>query len=183
VPTAPASTQPAAPTADAPLNITQADLDRIITERLDKQKKQFAAAFGGEDPKDVDPVKALETEQGKTKTALDLALSATAESIALAAGIKADRVETFVAIAQHSGLLKDVDLSDPKAKAKLRTALETKAGEYPEWKGNTLPSASGGDRQTPGQPTLDERIAAAQKNGDLRLALALKREKAFQQPR
>lgn len=177
---------PAAPAADAAKTFGVEDVNRIVQERLaaDRaaQNKKFAEALGIVDPSaPVDPAKALEAEQGRTKAAYSLALAATAESIALAAGIKPERVETFVALANASGVLKDVDLADPAAKTALRTALETEAAKYPEWKGSTLPAASGGDRQGQAAPGIDEQIAAAQASGDWQTAISLKRQKARQQ--
>ncbi|GAB2964382.1 hypothetical protein [Saccharothrix stipae] len=166
--------EPAATAADAPKTFGVEDVNRIVQERLaaDRiaQNKKFAEALGIVDPSaPVDPAKALEAEQGKTKAAYSLALSATAESIALAAGIKPERVETFVALANASGVLKDVDLTDPNAKAALRTALETEAAKYPEWKGSALPAASGGDRQAPnGKPTFTRAQLAAMPQSELR---------------
>jgi hypothetical protein len=154
---------------------TQADLDRILTDRMSRFETSFqqkmAAALGIADPNaPVDPVKALEAEQGKAKAAYDLAIAATAESIALAAGIKPERVDTFVLIAQQAGLLKDVDIADPNAKSALRAALTAKASEYPEWKGTALPAASGGDRQAPpdGKRTYSRAALAQMSQQELR---------------
>lgn len=180
-PSAPA--QPAAPAVPAEKTFTQADLDRILDERMTRFEKSFnqkvAQSLGFTNPDEpVDPVKALEAAQGETATYRDVAAAAVAESVALAAGIKKERVETFIAIAQASGLLKDVNVADPSAKATLRAALEAKAGEYPEWKASALPGASGGDGQGAPTPDINQRIAAAEAAGDWSTVISLKRQKA-----
>lgn len=165
VPTPPPSapTQTQAPTEQQPAekNFTQADLDRILTERLDRQEKAFtdrlAKAFGVEDPAAVkDPAKLLEASQQETQTYRNLAINSTAEALALAAGIKPERIEMFARLVDLSGALKNVDATDPTAvRTAIKTAVDAKAEGLPEWKGTTLPSSSGGDRQQSpnGKPT------------------------------
>lgn len=153
VPTAPASTQPAAPAAAEPSKtFTQDDLDRILTDRLARQEKtftdKFAQALGITDPNAVvDPAKALADSQAALSTAQSFAQASAAEALALAAGIKPEKVGDFVRLVDLKGALKNIDAADPAAvRAALKTAVDTKATAYPEWTGSALPGSSGGDR-------------------------------------
>lgn len=166
MPTAPTGQQPAAGT---PLNITQERFEALLTERLDRakqswesgqadQKKAIAAALGITDPNAVvDPAKALADSQAALSTAQSFAQASAAEALALAAGIKPEKVGDFVRLVDLKGALKDIDAADPAAvRAALKTAVDTKATAYPEWTGSTLPSSSGGDRAT--TPTNGKRV-------------------------
>jgi len=150
VPTAPTGTQPP---ADAPKTFTQDDLDRILTDRLARQEKaftdKFAQALGITDPNAVvDPAKALAEAQEATQAAYGLAHSSTAEALALAAGIKPDKVQDFVRLVDPKAVLKDVNPTDAAAvRAALNTAVAAKAASHPEWTGSALPAASGSDLQ------------------------------------
>lgn len=157
--------QPPAAEPPAPKAFTQEDVDKLIGDRLTREReaqaKKYAELFGITDPNaPIDPAKALADAQAATKSAQEVAVAATAESLARAAGIKDDRIDTFIAIAQQSGLFKGVNLADTTAREALKVAVLAKASEFPEWKGGTLPAASGGDRgqQPPGKKvwTRDE---------------------------
>jgi hypothetical protein len=133
---------------------TQADLDRIINERLSRQEKtlgdKLAELFGGK-PADGDgaakPEAVLQQAQQMLDNARTTANNATAEALATAAGIKPERISTFIGLANLTGVLKDVDQNDPAAvKAAIKAAVDAKAAEFPEWKTTTAPPASGGDR-------------------------------------
>ncbi len=156
VPTAPAGAEPADGT---PLSLTQEKFDALVKERLDRAQqswdskqaqkdKALAAALGFTDPNaDVDPVKALAASQTALTNAQAFAQASAAEALALAAGIKPDKVGDFVRLVDLKGALKDVDAADPAAvRAALKTAVDTKATAYPEWTGSALPGSSGGDR-------------------------------------
>jgi hypothetical protein len=157
VPTAPTGQQPTAP-PDAPKTFSQEDLERILTDRLARQEKtftdKFAQALGITDPNAaIDPAKALADSQAAVGVAQKLAQSSTAEALALAAGIKPDKVGDFVRLVDLSTALAGIDANDPaKVREALKTAVDAKAASYPEWKGTTLPAASGGDR---GQPNAN----------------------------
>lgn len=179
---APATTTP--PAADAGKTFTQADLDRIINERLDKQqtafRKQFAQALGIEDPNAApDPAKVVEESQQRVTAAEQRADLADARSLAALAGVSKDHVDLFLKLVDL-GPLKTVDRSDSAAvSATIKAQVDAALAAAPMFKGSTLPAASGGDRQGVGQPSLDEQIAAAQKNGDHATAIALKRQKLY----
>jgi hypothetical protein len=154
-PNPPAPPAPAQPSADNGKTFTQADVDRIINERLQRAEqswqtkqddfnKKLAELLGGK-PDETDPAKLLQQQQAATKAAQDTAIEAVAQALALKAGIKEDRVDMFVAIAKQAGMFSNVDLT-PDGKTALATALTAKANEFPEWKGTVLPAASGGDR-------------------------------------
>lgn len=179
------------------VQMTQDRFDQLWTERLDRAKqswqqeqkqaeaernKALAAALGITDPNATpDPAKLLEQAQQQAQASRDMAVNATAQSLALAAGIKPERVETFVAIAKQAGLFNNVDLSDANARTALKAAVEAKVNEFPEWKGSALPPSSGGDGQGGTNPTLTERIAAAESAGDWKTSIALKRQRAREQ--
>ncbi|WP_439377478.1 hypothetical protein [Amycolatopsis lexingtonensis] len=148
---------PAAPPKPGPppaKTFTQADVDRIINERLSRQEKsigdKLAELFGGK-PADGDgavkPEAVLQQAQQMLDNARTTANNATAEALAQAAGIKPERISTFIGLADLTGVLKDVDQNDATAvKAAIKTAIDAKAAEFPEWKTTTAPPASGGDR-------------------------------------
>ncbi|PXY20326.1 hypothetical protein BAY59_31290 [Prauserella coralliicola] len=138
---------------------TQADVDRLINERIQRerktfedrqaeQNKQLAKVLGyGDDTDDVDPAKALEAEQSRATAAEQRADLAEAKVLAAAAGIKPERVGAFVKLCDISGALKGVDRADEKAvEAAIEGAVKKGVEEYPEFKGSSLPASSGGDR-------------------------------------
>lgn len=196
VPTPPPSGAPATPPAGqqgGEKTFTQTDVERILKDRMDRFEKsvaekqtdamkKLAEVMGWQDPAAAkDPAELLKQAQQETGAVRNVAVAAVAEALALRAGIKPERIETFVAIAEKANLFKDVDLTDASARAALQAAVEKKAGEFPEWKGATLPGASGGDGQGGANPSLDERIATAEKANDWKTAITLKRQKAREQ--
>ncbi|WP_285610562.1 hypothetical protein [Actinokineospora globicatena] len=193
---APPANPPAQPSTGQgePLGLTQADLDRIITTRLGQQKTQYeqqqadfqaklAQAFGL-GPEEQDPAKALEAAQQQATAFQQQAQTAMVESLAMAAGIKPDKVPLFARLVDVPGALNGVNPADGTAvRTALQSAVTATAALTPEFKGAALPASSGGDRQSGGTPSIDEQIAAAQKAGDWKTVIALKRAKAAQQPR
>lgn len=141
---------------DSGKTFTQADLDRIINDRLTKQqdsmKKQFAQALGIEDPNaETDPAKLLEQQKSATSEAQKRADAAEAKSLALAAGVKPDRVDRFAKLVDVDSALKDVDRSDSsKVSEALNSAVASTLEDVPEFKASSanVPSTSGGDRST-----------------------------------
>lgn len=142
------------PPPNAEKTFTQADLDRILNERLSRQEKslgdKLAALFGNKtDDGDstTKPEDVLKRAEDMLATARTTANNATAEALAQAAGIKPERIETFIGLANLAGALKDVDQNDAAAvKTAIKAAVDAKAAEFPEWKTTTAPAASGGDR-------------------------------------
>ncbi|SER95348.1 hypothetical protein SAMN05216188_11859 [Lentzea xinjiangensis] len=194
---APQGTPPAQPPAGQPggeKTFTQADLDRIIGERLEKQQKalqsqqseqmkKLAEAMGWQNPEGApDPAKLLEQAQQQANAYQQQAQSAMAEALAAQAGIRPERVGTFAKLVDLAGALKDVDpTSGDAVRTAIKSAVDAKAAEFPEWKGAVLPGSSGGDGQGGATPSLDERIAAATKAGNHALAISLQRQKAREQ--
>ena len=185
---APATEPPKPADPAAGKTFTQEQLDKILTDRLTRQEKAFneklAKFFGGDTgdgekkPEDVlaQAQKLVETERARAN-------HAAARSFAQAAQVKPERVDTLVGLLDLSTVLKGVDTSDAAAVDKaIKTAVEKKVGEFPEWKaGPALPgSSTANPNGAPGTPDLDARIAAATKAGNHREAIALKREKARQ---
>lgn len=194
VPTPPAGSEP----SDANKTFTQADLDRIIGDRLTRaeqtwqqkqdeaaaeRNKQLAAVFGITDPNATpDPAKLLEQAQQQATAAQQRADTAEAKAVALAAGVKPERLDLFLRLADVSGVLKDVDRSKPEAAGvALKSAVDAALTAAPEFKGSALPSASGGDGQGAPTPDLDQRIAAAKEKGDWKTVITLSRQKAREQ--
>ena len=155
VPTAPVSTQPAAPATppDAGKTFTQDDVDRMIKDRLEKdrtaQNKRLAEAFGITDPNaPVDPAAALKTAQEQATAAVQRADLADARSLAALAGVSKEHVDTFLKLV-NLGPLKDIDRTNPAAvTAAIQQAVDAALTTAPMFKGSALPAASGGDRTT-----------------------------------
>ncbi|MFJ8815434.1 hypothetical protein [Amycolatopsis thermoflava] len=190
---------PAAGQGDGGKTFTQADLDRIISDRLSKaekswtdkqaeQNKKIAQALGLAPDEEVDPAKALEQAQTTATAAQERADRAEAKALALAAKVKPERVDAFVRLCEISGALKGVDRSDEKAvAAAIKGAVEKGVEEYPEFKGGTLPNASGGDRSGGQQQTVtleqfkamdvDERTKLYRENEGLYKQLAAEAKK------
>lgn len=182
--------KPAEPAAKT-LTLTQTELDAMIGDRLKRdreaQRKQFAAAFGIEDPAAGDgkqtPDQALVQAQTLIEQAQTRANTASARSFAQTAQVKAERVDTLVGMVDMKAALSGVDVNDlAKVDAAIKAAVEKKAAEFPEWKATSVPGASTANPNGAGGiPNIDERIAAATKAGDHATAISLKRAKARQQ--
>lgn len=159
---APTGTQQPGTEGDKPLGLTQAELDRIIGDRLARaeqswqakqaeQNKKLAALLGGETDKPVDPADALKAAHAERDSAVELAHTSMAESLAALAGIRPDRVPVLAAMVDKVAALQGVDRANPVAvRAALDAAVQAKAAEFPEWKASALPASSGGDRQPAG---------------------------------
>lgn len=196
-PAAPAAgqQQPAAgeqpkPTEPEGKTFTQADLDKILTDRLARQEKSFndrlAKFFGGDTgegdgqqkPEDVlaQATAMIEQERQRANTAW-------AHSCAQAAQIKPERIGVLIGQVDLKAALADVDATDTTAvNAAIKKAVEAKAAEFPEWKATAAPASSTANPNgAPGVPDIDARIAAATKAGNHREAIALKRQKQRQQ--
>ncbi len=201
VPTPPANPptpQPTPPADGEPLNLTKERFNEIITTRLNEAKTSWeqaaataqaernaalAAALGITDPNATpDPAEMLKQAQQQATAAQQRADTAEAKALALAAGVKPERLDLFMRLADVSGVLKDVDRSKPEAAtAALKSAVDGALTAAPEFKGTALPGASGGDGQGGATPGLNERIAAAEQKGDWKTAITLKRQKAREQ--
>ncbi|HEU5475699.1 MAG TPA: hypothetical protein VFV67_34090 [Actinophytocola sp.] len=200
----PPAQPPADPAGDKPADdgakFTQADLDRIINDRLTRAQqswqaqqaerdKKIAALFGGA-PADGDSAltaeQVLEQAQQITQTARDEANHAKAEALALAAKIKPERLDTFVKLVDLRGALADVDGNDATAvRTAIKAAVDAKVAEFPEWKTDATPPLPGASTANPngapGTPTLDQQIAKAEAEKNWRVAINLKRQRAAQQ--
>ncbi|MEA5367727.1 hypothetical protein VA596_49910 [Amycolatopsis sp., V23-08] len=133
---------------------TQADLDAIVQKRMSGFEKSFAdklaGLFGGQSGEGaaaVKPEDVLKRAEGVLAAANQRANTATAEALAAAAGIKPERIDVFIGLANLTGVLNGVDQNDATAvKAAIKTAVDTEAAKYPEWKTDAPAAASGGDR-------------------------------------
>ncbi|WP_285751995.1 DUF4355 domain-containing protein [Lentzea sp. NBRC 105346] len=166
-PVNPPAPQPTPPTPSGQQGdgktFTQADLDRIINERLEKaqkswqaqqtdQMKKLAEVFGWQDPNATpDPAKMLEQAQQQATAHQQRADLADAKALALAAGVKPERVDLFLRVVDVAGALKDVDRSQgDSVTAALKSAVDGALTAAPEFKGApALPGSSGGDRLAP----------------------------------
>lgn len=138
---------------------TQADLDRVIADRLGReragwetklaeQNKALAAALGFKDPSDApDPAAAVKAAQAAADAALQRADTASARALAIAAGIPKESIPVFMRLVDVAGALKDVDRGDDTAvEAALQGAVDEVLKAAPQFKASPVASSSGGDR-------------------------------------
>lgn len=132
---------------------TQTDLDRIIADRLARERaalrRQFAQALGLEpDEAPADPAKALEQAQQDIQRERDRADRAEARALALQAGVNPERVDTFVRLLDLAETTKGIDPGDTAARTQALTdAVAATLAMVPEFKATPVPTSSGGDRQ------------------------------------
>jgi hypothetical protein len=156
----PAVGTPPAPVPAPPKTFTQADVDSIIQKRMtsfeDSFAKKMSGLFGTEpaDGGKLTPEAVLQQAKDIASGAQQVADGARlernltyAESLAKEAGIKPERLDVFLGLAGLAAALKDVDQNNPTAvKAAIKTAVDAKVTEYPEWKTTAVAAASGADR-------------------------------------
>jgi hypothetical protein len=133
---------------------TQADLDRIVGERLADEQKKFqtqleqAQATAGKSELEAAQIErdrykdqaTTITQQSAQKVA-----AAEAKAAAFLAGAKADRVAHVV---KNADLTKAVSEDGSVDEAKVQAAIEAVLTEFPEWKttpGTQTPGSSGGE--------------------------------------
>lgn len=180
-PPAPVPTPPANPPAPQPTppaqpptpsgqqgsekTFTQADVERILKDRMDRfeksvadkqgeQLKKLAEAMGWQNPEAAkDPAELVKQAQAQATAEQQRADLADTRALALAAGVKADRIDLFTKLIDVGDVLKDVDRGDANAvSAALKSAVDSALSSAPEFKGSALPPSSGGDR---GQPSAN----------------------------
>lgn len=145
------TTPPAAPSGDAGKTFTQADLDRIINDRLAKERKTFeqqieeAKATAGKSDLEAAQIKLQQTE-GKltevTQAAAQRIAKTEAKVAAVTAGAKTDRIAAVIAQADLTDAITDDGDVD---EAKVAAAIEKVLTDFPEWKAETIPGKSGGE--------------------------------------
>jgi len=143
------STSTGATAEEKKLDLTQAGLDRIIAERLAKERKMFeqqlaeVQATAGKTELEAAQIKAQQAEErvgSVTKESAQRVAGAEAKLAAHLAGAKKDRLEA---------VLKQADLTDAVAadgtvdSAKVQTAIDKVLADYPEWKGTTITTPGG----------------------------------------
>jgi|SRR5690625_1519462 len=140
---------------------TQADIDRILQQRLARERKQWETQMEEERKKaqmSVEERLKAEKEEAEARaqeahnTANQRLISAEAKVQAVALGVKPERVEYALRLAD----LSDVDMDDdgnPDAAA-IKAALDVVLNDLPELKGTTNPGRSGSEFHGGGQ---DER--------------------------
>lgn len=135
------------------LDLTQADLDRIIGERLAAERSRHeqalkdAQALAGKNETEkltIERDQATQRAQEATAKAAERIARTEAKVAAIAAGANPDRVAAIVRNADLAAAVKDGDVDETAIKA----AVEKVLTEYPEWKASAqqqAPSASGGE--------------------------------------
>lgn len=167
----PSSGESAAGATGAGKTFTQADLDRIVSERVARERSKYG------------DYEALKTKAGKfdeieeaNKSELERA-NAKAEAAERRAaelerqGWQRDAAEAAKLPASMAARLTGSTLEEMQADAK--ALAESLKGVNPG------PGDAGQGTRTNSGPSLDEQIAAATKAGNHRLAIALKRQKTY----
>lgn len=136
---------------DAGKAFTQADLDRILNERLAKEREKFATqleeakATAGKSDLEAAQIKLQQTEAKLgtvTKTAAERIAKTEAKVAAVTAGAKSDRITAVIAQADLTDAVsEDGEVDDAKVAAAIGKVLEA----FPEWKGTTVAGKSGGE--------------------------------------
>lgn len=161
-----ASTQPPTPEstpetqATAPsATFTQSDVDRIVKDRLDRERKAAADERKKADMTESEKLKAEKAELEDKVTEAEAKANkrmtvAEARLQSISAGVKPERIDALLKLAD----LSSVDIGEdgePNAK-QIKTAIEKALGEYPEFKVGA--SAKGGADYSGngGQPALTE---------------------------
>lgn len=146
--------------AGAEKAFTQGDLDRILGEKLAKERTKFetqlAEAQANAGKSELERITAErdkfkdQAENGSKAGAENLA-KAEAKVIALVAGARDDRLTKVVAEADLTGVVDDDGEVD---ETKLKAAIDKVLVDYPEWKktpgksGGELGGGAGGDKPT-----------------------------------
>lgn len=160
----PSNDPPADPPADPPVGektFTQADLDKLIGERLAKEKVKYDQQIKDlTDNAGKSEVEKLTAERDRykdqaesgSKSGAERLAKAEAKTAALAAGGRGDRLAKIVAEANLDGVVDDDGTVD---ETKLKTAVDKVLTDFPEWKAN--PGSSGGElggKDAEGKPTF-----------------------------
>jgi hypothetical protein len=139
---------------------TQADLDRVIADRLAKEKTKFDAQLKElQDNADKTEVEKLTAERDKYKQQVDTSGKTTGETLAkveakvqaLVVGGRDDRLTQIIAAADLSTAY---DADGTVDEAKVKAAIEKVLTDFPEWKktpgksGGELGGGTGGDKPT-----------------------------------
>lgn len=143
---------PAAPPADDEKKFGQADLDRLISERLAAEKKKHDQALADERAKagktaeekaELERAQAERDSKEKITAAQTRAVQAEAKGIARDLGARPDRL---AAILKQADLSKAATDDGDVDEAAVKTAVEAVLKDYPEWKADkTTTTRSGGD--------------------------------------
>lgn len=178
---------------EAGKTFTQAELDKVVNERLRRERAQFsdyddikakAEKFdAAEEAKKTDAQKEADARAARERT--DNEKSAAADRRLITAEIKAQAAGRVHNLDHVVALL----MGSPGIKVKgdtvegAKEALEALLTEHPylEQKAGAGPGTSGGDFSGRDQKTLDEQIAAAEAAGNWRESTRLKLAKARSQ--
>ena len=129
---------------------SQADLDRIIGERLAAEKAKHdqaladAQALAGKNETEKLTIERDQAVQRATETqtkAAERVAKTEAKVAAIAAGANPQRVDAIVRNADLAKAVKDGEVDEAAVKAAVDAVLK----EYPEWKATATTTASGGE--------------------------------------
>lgn len=128
---------------------TQADLDRIVGERIAKERKTFEQqmadlqATAGKTELEAERIK-REQAEGKvtevTKASAQRIAGTEAKLAAHLAGARPDRLD---AILKQADLTEAVSETGEVDEAKVKAAIDKVIADYPEWKADTTPGLPG----------------------------------------
>jgi hypothetical protein len=145
------SGQPGGQTSTPEAKFTQADLDRILGERLASEKTKHdqalkqAQELAGKNETEkltIERDQATQRAQEATQKAAERVAKTEAKVAAIAAGANPDRLAAIVRNADLTAAVKDGEVDEAAVKA----AIDAVLTEYPEWKkAHTGPSSSGGE--------------------------------------
>jgi hypothetical protein len=164
----PETKQEVQPTAAAPetqaATFTQADIDRIVKDRLDRERKAAAEERKRAEMTEADKLKAEKADleakvtEAETRAAARM-VQAEARLQSIAVGVKPDRIDALLKLADLS-TVSTGDNGEPDAK-QIKAAIESALKAYPEFK--VGPAAKGGTDYSAGggeQPLTEAAIMA-----------------------
>jgi hypothetical protein len=147
----PKADPPTDPPKDEGPKFTQADLDRVIGERLSAEQAKWqkklddAQALAGKSETDkltIERDQATQRAQEATQKAAERVAKTEAKVAAIAAGARPDRLDAIIRTADLTGAVKDGDVDEAAVKA----AVEKVLGDFEEWKAKPGgPTQSGGE--------------------------------------
>ena len=116
--------------------LTQEDVDRIIRERLERERRAWEQRL------EVERDEALKAREEAEKRAAEAMTMAEAKVVALTLQARPDRIDDIVGKLDLASL---VDESGSPKREAIETALKDVLERYPEWRSDSKPPRSGGD--------------------------------------
>lgn len=153
----PAGGTPPKPDGDPGKTFTQADLDRIIADRLKTEKTRFEQqladlqATAGKSELEAAQIKAQQAEEKVgtvTKESAARLAKTEAKLAAHLAGGKPDRLNAILSQADLTDAVSDTGEVD---EGKVKTAIAKVLEDFPEWKADKVPGSSGSELNPGGE--------------------------------